>query len=151
MDIRTGRARKLTALLAIGLMFLSPGGLVGGLAAVAAAMQTPTHKTHPDTDHETGRLTPPLPPPERRLPSQLARRLPSQPQPRARRRQRSRRRPHLPAGRRLATRVLLGKGARLIIYQPQVATWTDQVQMVAYSAVSYTPKARRNKRSARSS
>jgi len=32
------------------------------------------------------------------------------------------------------------KGARLIIYQPQVATWTDQVQMVAYSAVSYTPK-----------
>ena len=43
------------------------------------------------------------------------------------------------------------KGARLIIYQPQVATWTDQVQMVAYSAALYTPRARPSRRSAPSS
>jgi hypothetical protein len=32
-------------------------------------------------------------------------------------------------------------GAALVIYQPQVASWTDQKRVVLYSAVSYTPKA----------
>jgi hypothetical protein len=31
-------------------------------------------------------------------------------------------------------------GAALVIYQPQIASWTDQKHIVAYSAVSYTPK-----------
>ena len=30
-------------------------------------------------------------------------------------------------------------GARLIIYQPQIASWTGQSDLVAYAAVSYTP------------
>jgi hypothetical protein len=30
-------------------------------------------------------------------------------------------------------------GARLIIYQPQIASWTGQIDLVAYAAVSYTP------------
>ena len=31
-------------------------------------------------------------------------------------------------------------GAALVLYQPQVSSWTDQKHMVAYAAVSYTPK-----------
>ena len=31
-------------------------------------------------------------------------------------------------------------GAALVIYQPQVASWTDQKKAVMYAAVSYTPK-----------
>ena len=31
-------------------------------------------------------------------------------------------------------------GAALVVYQPQVASWADQKHMVAYAAVSYTPK-----------
>ena len=31
-------------------------------------------------------------------------------------------------------------GAALVVYQPQIASWVDQKQMVAYAAVSYTPK-----------
>jgi hypothetical protein len=30
-------------------------------------------------------------------------------------------------------------GARLVIYQPQIASWVDQKDMVIYAAVSYTP------------
>ena len=32
-------------------------------------------------------------------------------------------------------------GAALVIYQPQIASWPDQRHVVAYSAVSYAPKA----------
>jgi len=31
-------------------------------------------------------------------------------------------------------------GAALVVYQPQISTWVDQKHVVAYSAVSYTPK-----------
>ncbi|HMC76275.1 MAG TPA: hypothetical protein VKH34_04055, partial [Vicinamibacterales bacterium] len=31
-------------------------------------------------------------------------------------------------------------GAGLVLYQPQVASWTDQKHIVAYTAISYTPK-----------
>jgi len=31
-------------------------------------------------------------------------------------------------------------GAALLIYQPQISSWTDQKHVVAYAAVSYTPK-----------
>jgi len=31
-------------------------------------------------------------------------------------------------------------GAVMLMYQPQIASWTNQKQMVLYSAVSYTPK-----------
>ncbi|HMF95245.1 MAG TPA: hypothetical protein VKE96_13155 [Vicinamibacterales bacterium] len=31
-------------------------------------------------------------------------------------------------------------GAGILLYQPQIASWTDQKQMVAFMAVSYTPK-----------
>src|SRR5882672_11801772 len=30
-------------------------------------------------------------------------------------------------------------GARVILYQPQVADWKDQKQLTLYAAVSYTP------------
>ena len=31
-------------------------------------------------------------------------------------------------------------GATLVLYQPQVSSWTDQKHIVAYNAISYTPK-----------
>ena len=31
-------------------------------------------------------------------------------------------------------------GAALVLYQPQIASWVDQKHVVAYAAVSYTPK-----------
>jgi hypothetical protein len=31
-------------------------------------------------------------------------------------------------------------GGHLVIYQPQVASWTGQTHMVAYSAVAFTPR-----------
>jgi hypothetical protein len=31
-------------------------------------------------------------------------------------------------------------GASLVVYQPQIASWADQKQVVIYAAVSYTPK-----------
>ena len=30
-------------------------------------------------------------------------------------------------------------GARLVIYQPQIASWVDQKDIVLYAAISYTP------------
>jgi hypothetical protein len=30
-------------------------------------------------------------------------------------------------------------GAKVVLYQPQVASWTDQKMLSVYSAVSYTP------------
>jgi hypothetical protein len=138
MDIRTGRARRLTALLAIGIMFLSPGGLVGGLASVAA-MQTQTPKPTPTPT--TKPVASPTPAPAgtqtakpagtqtakpATTPSATPAAKPAPPPP--------------PIDGGWPRTYFTEKGARLIIYQPQVATWTDQVQMVAYSAVSYTPK-----------
>ena len=146
MDIRNGRARKLTALLAIGLMFLSPGGLVGGLATVVAAVQTTTPKPTPTTTAKPVATPSPAPAGTRTAPpattpatagtqtakpattpsaTPAAKPAPPPPPP--------------PDGGWPRT-YFTEKGARLIIYQPQIATWTDQVQMVAYSAVSYTPK-----------
>ncbi len=31
-------------------------------------------------------------------------------------------------------------GAALVLYQPQVTSWTDQKNLVTYAAMSYTPK-----------
>src|SRR5262249_26995911 len=31
-------------------------------------------------------------------------------------------------------------GAGVLLYQPQIASWTDQKHMIAFMAVSYTPK-----------
>ena len=31
-------------------------------------------------------------------------------------------------------------GAELVVYQPQIASWPDQKNVVLYAAVSYTPK-----------
>src|SRR5437764_589954 len=33
---------------------------------------------------------------------------------------------------------MTGSGARLVLYEPQVASWADQKRIVMYAAVSYT-------------
>src|SRR6478672_7814323 len=34
---------------------------------------------------------------------------------------------------------ITNSGARLVIYEPQIASWLDQKRMAMYAAVSYTP------------
>ena len=79
-------------------------------------------------------------------PSGQARRRPAKPAPAAKpaagRPRRPRPRPPPPAPRTAAGRAAYTtpSGGKIVVYQPQVASWDDQKHMVAYAAVSYEAK-----------
>ncbi|HEX5214492.1 MAG TPA: hypothetical protein VFV98_03465 [Vicinamibacterales bacterium] len=137
MDIRVGPLQGRIALLVTGMLFVAPGGLARGLASQTAGSQTTTTKptTTPATQTPTTKpaTTPAAPttkPATGATPQTTPAKPATTPAP-----------PPPPAPDGNWPRVYFtAKGARLIVYQPQIAGWEQQKLMTAYSAVSYTPK-----------